>query len=97
MSELTLEVAKLAVERINEQGNYEASVYEGYVGRGMYGREGVTGIVTDAPGSVVGWAVTHAYVEVQNNDDERIFEDLDDAWAMIPRRSDNMGLSMIYY
>lgn len=78
----------LVVEHLQEAG-YESSFYPDYSGRGMYGRT-CPAIVTDAPSALVGFMVA----AVVAGDDETYIEDHTD---LVPTRSDNMGLSMVYY
>lgn len=78
----------LVVERLQQAG-HEAEVFPDYSGRGMYGRT-CPAIVTDAPAALVGFMVA----AVVAGDDETYVEDHTD---LVPTRSDNMGLSMVYY
>jgi len=84
MSRLTAELAQEAVGLLRNQG-YESTVRLGYSGRAMYG-ETCVGIVTEAGGPMVGWAITASLFFVDH-----------DTWDMIPQRSDSMGTLMIYY
>lgn len=84
------ELYQAACEALISMG-YEASVHENYSGRGMYG-DTCTGIVCDAAGPIVGWAICEAWWETHDvNDDGPCPR------KFIPARSDSMGREMIYY
>jgi hypothetical protein len=72
---LTVEQAKEILDHLDE-----GEVYEGYSGRGMYGKTCV-GIVTKESPIKVGYAAAKAGIPEKD----------------LPLRSDNMGLSTIYY
>ena len=82
---LRAEIYERACEILEEEG-FESDFRPDYSGRAMYGST-VPGIVSDASGPVVGWAICIAMAHVAKG------MELD----MIPRRTDNMGLSTIYY
>jgi len=91
MQNLTLEQTSELYEQAViylEQRGYESSFYENYSGRFMYGDK-VPGITSDAPGVMVGRAVSIAYQDLYPG------RPLDE--APVPLRSDSMGLSTIYY
>ena len=67
--------------------SYEAKVYRWYQGRNNV--QETDGIVTDAPAGVVGWAVTVAGLEAGLDGDQVL--------GMVPKRTDRMGRSTIYY
>ena len=76
---------------------WEARVYKDYSGRGMYGRT-CTGIVTTAPAAIVGAAIVAAAMDnLLEGDSIRDSEDVKELFCLIPTRSDNLGLDMIYY
>ena len=82
-----------AVEILNEYG-HEASVYEDYSGRGMYG-DTVDGITADCSGALIGWAIVVATAESMDGDDYRDIHEV--AKDLLPSRTDSLGLSKIYY
>ena len=84
------EFYKAACDILIEHG-YEADYRPDYSGRAMYG-DTTPAIVTDAPSAKVGWAVC---IAVRNEHNEQDAIDL--AERIVPHRSDNMGLSMVYY
>ena len=94
-----------AAEYLEDDG-YEAEVRENYSGRGMYGRETV-GIVTSAPGTMVGAAVCKAMVDLYMYDKDMSDADVtaedmqdfleDEMTRMMPKSMDSMGLDKIYY
>ena len=87
-----LEIYNAVVERLSEDG-CEASVYEDYSGRFMYGST-TPAIVTDASPAVVGAAIA---LEVLHRCEDP--SDVEDRiWKLVPNRSDSMGLSQsVYY
>lgn len=102
---MTVKLAAKAVEILESLGEYESSVYEGYSGRAMYG-EKVTAIVTKAPPVLLGVALLRARLSEVEDDDLDMstpsdliakIDDWMDESRWLPRRSDNMGLSMVYY
>lgn len=74
-----------AVELLNDRG-YEAEFREDYSGRGMFG-DCVPAIVTSASGTLVGWALCQAAPDPEVARETRL----------LPARSDNMGMGMVYY
>lgn len=70
---------------------HDADMMSDYSGRGMYGST-TPAIVSNASGPMVGWAVTVAVDRKFSG--EKTFEDV---LYLIPTRSDNMGLDMVYY
>ena len=76
-----------AVEFLNDEG-YDAEVREDYSGRGMYGKT-TPAIVTEAPAALVGYAIGLVAEDLALTDCNP--KDL------VPVRSDNMGLQMVYY
>lgn len=95
-----LEVFVKAVAYLKDEG-YEASVHPNYSGRGMYGGETV-GIVTNAPGTVVGGIVAQVMLELFMYDFDSTEKDVqnfleDELMLMVPQSMDSMGLNKIYY
>jgi hypothetical protein len=88
-----IDIYRAAIETLSS-GAHEADLYEGYSGRGMYGKE-VPAIVTDAPATLVGWAICSAVAD--NGDHETPADAMDAAEKLIPKRTDNMGKSYVYY
>ena len=81
--------AYLIVDLLSDAG-HEAEIYEGYSGRGMYGKE-TTGITTSArPDFVTG------LVEGKK-DDESFDEDEQKLLNEVSLRGDNMGMQFIVY
>lgn len=78
-----------AVEILDEYG-YDSEFRPDYSGRGMH-RKTTPAIVTGAPLSVIGWAVTVAYYDNEPGNYP------EEAYDYLPQRSDQMGLSMVYY
>lgn len=77
--------------RMLEEWGHEAQFRADYSGRGMYGRT-CEAIVTDAPAALVGYIIAcaiHVATDGEGNMEDHI--------ELIPMRSDNMGLSMVYY
>ena len=93
---LDIEQNRLAVyyaaAQLLEDEGYSAVVRTGYSGRGMEGNT-VPAIVTDAPGAMVGWAITAAACL----DDFEIPDEFEIPGKDIPKNQDHMGLSLIYY
>lgn len=95
-NEWLLEVYGEAVGCLDGLG-FEASVMVNYSGRAMFGKT-VPAIVTDAPGTMVGWAVMAAVVDIRaRRGDTDAVSLLDGSDHAIPRKIDNMGLSFVYY
>lgn len=99
---LTKEIAQEACDILANEG-HEATVYEDYSGRCMYGEKCV-GIVTSVSGALVGWAITKAYFDLELSEAEDIdineaIDIMDDRKLIksIPTRSDSMGRDTIYY
>ena len=66
-----------------------AEIYEGYSGKGMYGRK-TTGVVTNCSlGEILSYVIQCA--ELFNHYGEPLFDDVK------PIESDNLGLEKIYY
>ena len=91
----TTEVYKEAVEMLSVDGQ-EVSLYKNYSGRAMYGLQ-VPGIVADVGGPKVGAAITLAVITMTLKNGGDMDEAIAEIWLHIPARSDNMGLSFIYY
>lgn len=85
-----LELYRSAVESMQNAG-HEASLYEDYSGRGMYGAT-CPGIVTNKSGVVVGFYIAEAIADEYGP--EAIY-DFDE--SVLPQRTDSMGLDTIYY
>lgn len=77
--EFTEDAAEALVDELAELG-HDASVYSGYSGRGMYGAR-CTGIVTNAPLMMVGYAAARAGIAAE----------------ALPCRTDAMGYDTIIY
>ena len=90
-----LEIYKEAVEVLEADG-HEAEVQENYSGRGMFGKT-CPAIVSNASGPQVGAAIAIARFNIGHDNGEDILGIMDDVWGLIPKRFDNMGLSMVYY
>ena len=87
-------IAEAIVEAMEEQG-YEASVREGYSGRGMFGKE-TTGIVTDSVGTVI-QAILSDLLE-ESSIIRQVAEENDISPFDIDHISiDSMGLNTIIY
>ncbi len=91
----TTDVYRKAVEMLTV-GDQEASLYENYSGRAMFGAT-VPGIVTDVCGPKVGAAITIAAISLTLENCENVYDVMGEIWVHIPVRTDNMGLSFIYY
>lgn len=76
-----------AAEMLQAEG-WDSDFRPDYSGRGMYGTT-CPAIVTDAPAVVVGVAFCMAMDELGMS--------VGDPFRAVPQRSDNMGLSMVYY
>lgn len=90
-----LELFRQVVSILDEAGN-ESSLEEEYSGRGLYGKT-VPAIVTDAPAALIGWAFCMALAEQEKIDSEWPADSIGEVYGLIPRRTDNMGLSYVYY
>jgi len=89
------EVLEATVRRLQDMG-FEADLRAEYSGRGMFGKT-VPGIVTRAPGVLVGLCIAGAVIEVASGGIERPDpEDIDFVDYQL-RHEDGMGLSTIYY
>lgn len=96
--ELRMEVYPGAVDLLEEMG-YLSELRPAYSGRGMHGQT-VPAIVTDAPATVVGHAVTVAALRLTAD----LFQlgslqadVLLSAVTCLPHRRDDMGLQHVYY
>lgn len=74
-----------------QEAGYEGEFRAGYSGRGMYGST-CPAIVTDASAAIVGYLVATVVIAATDGEVE-----LEEHLDLIPRRWDNMGLSMVYY
>lgn len=81
-------IYQAVVEELRRKGHH-AEVYERYSGRGMHG-DTTTGIVTDAPGVLLGVTLIREAKELDYSD-ELIFD------TDLPLREDDMGKYTIYY
>lgn len=92
---MNVEQATLLAEALEEAG-HDTSVREEYSGRGMYGKT-TAAIVTDASPMLVGYC----WRELERREEEGEFDDKVSLPTFtvinMPIRSDNMGLSMVYY
>ena len=75
------QVAKRIVDACENQG-YDADIYEGYSGRGMYGSE-TTGVTADSKSVIIQSIINES----------KLFDDLN----ISELRSDSMGLETIIY
>jgi hypothetical protein len=80
--------AKKVVEILEEEG-YEASVYEGYSGRGMYGKE-TWGVSTDASPESAEQTVNEVMIQEAEENDE-------DEPEQLEFRYDSLGKRFILY
>lgn len=87
-----LEVYEEAVEVIDEPGRYHAELRAEYSGRAMYGRT-VPAIVTNAPGTIVAWAIMCVLAERFDNCCDLQVE----SESYIPTGQDQMGMDRVYY
>lgn len=87
--------AQILVGFIQGEG-YDAMIYEGYSGRGMYGQE-TTGIDTDMRPQDVKEKLEKRIEELgdQNNEDDNA--ELEDLESIGDFRSDSLGLGYILY
>lgn len=88
-----IEIFSRAVTMLEDLG-HEASVYEKYSGRGMYGAT-CEGIMTDASGILVGFCICDS-AKSWGEDSGQEFDD-DSLVDILPTRMDNMGMDFIYY
>ena len=95
MSTELFELFKEAVDVLDADG-HESEVREFYSGRGMFGAT-CPAIVSNASGAQVGAAIAIARFNIGHDNGEDVFEIIEQVWSLIPKRSDNMGLSMVYY
>ena len=84
--ELRMDVYAMAVDVLDYQG-YTASLRPAYSGRGMFG-ETTPGIVSNAPGVLVGWAINSSIL-MRARDTKPL--------TLLPLRQDSMGRETIYY
>lgn len=89
------ELAEKLVEALQEMGDYDADIYEGYSGRGMYGERTTAVIFSD-------WSALFAALYVVGYEDG--FNDAKDNESNIPNpeapeglRTDQLGLNYIIY
>ena len=95
MSMAILEAYEQAAEMLENEG-YRANTRKGYSGRGMCGNE-VPAIVTDAPGPMIGWAITYV-VHVESDPDGDYYGNFEEiAVKYVPQNMDSVGKSTIYY
>lgn len=95
-NEWVLEVYTEAVGCLDGAG-FNAEVMACYSGRSMFGKA-VPAIVTNAPGTMVGWAVMAAVVDIRaRRGDIDAVSLLDGSDHAIPRKIDNVGLAFVYY
>ena len=87
------EIAKLIVEAAEQAGLDGVTLYDGYSGRGMFGKT-TTGIVTEQHTSI--FEVLGAVISLALYEPE-LFGEIDPCEFGECARSDNMGLGMIYY
>lgn len=79
---MTLEQATDLVAELAGEYGVNASVYEGYSGRGMFGRS-VVGIILDSTGDLITLGYAAAELEIPIGD--------------LPQRTDSLGLGVIIY
>lgn len=97
--EAKCKIFRHAVEWLEGEG-YESSLREDYSGRAMFGNT-TPAIVTDANGPIIGLAIVHGIIQwyEETVDSEVDWEDAIkyNALDVMPRRSDSMGLSTVWY
>lgn len=87
---MKLELAKMIVDALEQNGD-EAELRKDYSGRGMYGKT-TAAIVTEASPILIGFLAAQSICD--NEGEEGLFDfDTRD----LPKQSDSMGLSKVYY
>ena len=94
------DVYECAVMYLQDIGHVEATLFEDYSGREMYGETTVGIVAPTNLGAMLGWAITYAVDTLLGEDADdpaHYLNVLDCAMDMLPKRTDSLGTDTIYY